>query len=518
MHHYAHQNARLSERKLPWLATTALALCIALAGCKAGPDYHKPNEPLPIGWKQIGDSPKPAEHKEEQALDSQALAQLQWWKKFNDPVLDDLIEKGLKQNLDLQVAKGRIQEARSALRSAKSNLLPSVDAMASGLREGNQIALGKTSFPKPFNIFQTGFDASWELDLFGKNRRAIESAFALFGAEHAHADEIRVTVLAEIARTYMDIRRYQTQVSIAQDTVKSQQETLKIQQELYAAGNISETGVIPAKTRLMQQQAQELYYQNLLATSEYAMDLLLGEHPGTTHTLVGEIRPIPVADKNLVLAAPADVIANRPDVREAERNFASSVAEVGVAKARIFPDISISGFFGFLSSTTDNLVSAQNKSWNVGGNLLWPVFNYGNVVAGIETSKARKEEALATYKKSVIAALVDVESALSSYTKQEASREYMDGIVKHDSHAADIAQARYKEGVTSMADALEAQQTLYGAQSQLADAAANSAQDFVAVYKSLGGGWQELAKPQETAQKPEKQPEIPKTPAQTPKK
>ncbi|HEU5047422.1 MAG TPA: efflux transporter outer membrane subunit [Rickettsiales bacterium] len=511
------------KRSLSLLATSALALCLALPGCKVGPDYHKPNDPLPIGWKQqLGDSKPAAEHKQEPTLDKQALAQLQWWKKFNDPVLDGLIEKGLQQNLDLQIAKARIQEARAALRSAKSDLLPSVDAMASGMREGNQIAFGKTSFPKPFNIFQTGFDASWELDLFGKSRRAIESAFALFGAEHAYNDEVRVSTLAEIARTYMDIRRYQAQVAIAQQSVKAQEETLKIQKDLYAAGSIPETGVIPAQARLMQQQFQVLYYQNLLTTSEYAMDLLLAEQPGTAHGLVAEVKPIPVADKNIVLAAPAEVIANRPDVREAERKFASSVAEIGVAKAQLFPNISISGFFGFLSTTTDKLVSAPNKSWNVGGNLLWPVFNYGHVVTGIETAKAQKNEALATYKKSVIAALVDVESTLSAYTKQEASREYMDGIVKQDAHAADIAQAKYKDGVTSMAEPLEAQQTLYSAQSQLADATANSAQDFIAVYKSLGGGWQEPpkepAKPQESTQKQEKQPETLKTPAPAPKK
>lgn len=474
------------------LSFAAMLICVLITGCKVGPDYHKPKESLPVGWKQAAPGNKaqarePAREKEK--LDKKALAEQQLWKNFNDPVLDSLISKGLAQNLDLKIAETRITEARSALQYAKVDLLPTVNIGASGIREGNQFALGKTSFPKPFNIFQTGFDASWEIDLFGRSRRTLESVFALFKSTTASRDDARVSLLAEIARTYMDIRRYQAQIIIEDKIVKARQHTLKIKQELFTAGSTPETDLIPAQTQLMQSQSQALYYQNMLATTEYAMDLLLAENPGSTHDIIAAVKPVPVADRNLVLAAPAEVIENRPDVRAAESRFAASVARIGVEKAKLFPDISISGFFGFLSANTDDLVSAPNKSWNIGGNILWPILNYGRISANINAANARENEALIEYKKAVISALVDVESALSSYNKQEANRDLMDKIVAKNKHAEDIANMRYKSGVAAFSDVLDAQKTLLAAQSQSVDATAYSAQALIAVYKSLGGGW-----------------------------
>ncbi len=465
----------------------SLLACVLLTACKIGPDYTVPKaKNLPESWREA----KSADGKPLYALlDEKSLAEAMWWKSFNDPVLDDIIVKGVSQNFDLKIANARISEARAQLASVKSDLLPQVNIAGSAEREANEVVFPGFSVPKPFDIFQTGFDASWELDVFGGNRRALESARALFGAARATRDDVRISVLAEIARNYINVRRYQAQEAITGNIVKANQEALKITKDLFGVGSAIESDVINAENQLSQAQAQALTYQSLLAASEYALDLLLGEHPGATHALVTPVKPIPVADKQFVLNAPATVIANRPDIRIAERNLAASTSEIGVAKSKLFPDISIAGFFGFLSTSSGTLLTAQSKAWNINGNVTWPILNYGKISAGIHYSEAQQQEALETYKKSVTAALVDVETSLSSYNKQEENRTLADKIVSNQTHAEAIANQRYKTGVTSLMEALAAQKNLYAAQLQQADATAFTSQDFVAVYKSLGGGW-----------------------------
>jgi len=486
---FATRDSRLAIR----LAT--VFSCLVLASCEVGPDYQKPNMSLPIGWKEFK---KPDESGKEAANEA---IQAEWWKHFNDPVLDGIITHALAQNFDLKIAEARIAEARAAVTSSRADLVPIVSAAGSGTREANEVAFGAETFPKPFNIFQAGFDASWELDLFGGHKRALESSSALFSAAKATRDDIKVSLLAEAARDYMNVRKLQTQVTISENLVASEESNQKIQQELFNAGSVPETNAIIARTTLLQAKSQLLNYQNILVASEYALDLLLGEKPGYVKALVADVKPIDVADKNIVLQAPAEVIANRPDVRAAERRLASSTAEIGVAKAKLFPDVSLSGFFGLFSPNSDTLLQAGSKSWNVGGNITWPILNYGKLSAGVVAEKAQHEEALATYKKSIIAALVDVESSVSSYNKQEENRALMDKTVAENKHSVDIADMRYKDGDTSLIEVISAKRTLYAAQIQSAEATAGSAQGFISVYKSLGGGWKTPKKPEQTAKK-----------------
>lgn len=479
-------------------------MCVSiLAGCKVGPDYHPPKNDIPNAWHEVKPMTATAEAKPEEQkpaeLDKKALAELEWWKQFNDPVLDAIIEKGLQQNYDLKIAKARIAQARAQLSQARSALLPDVDIIATGEREANEIAFGSTTIPKPFNIFQTGFDATWELDVFGGNRRIMEAVGALFGASKADMAEARVSVLAEIARTYINIRQYQAQVAAAQDTVHEEEDNLKIRQELFHAGSTSESDAIAARTSSMQAKSQLLNYQSLLAASEYNLDLLLGENPGASHELVAEVKPVPVADKEIVLAAPADVIANRPDIRAAERRLAADNAKIGAQTAKLFPEISLGGFFGFFSPKADNLLNAQSKAWNVNGGLNWPILNYNEINAGIHLAKAQRQEALEIYKKSVTAALVDVETSLSNYNKQEETRTLADKTVAETQHALDIANMRYKSGLDALTEVLGVQKTFYASKMQAAAVTAGSAQDFIAVYKSLGGGWQPQKKTDQQA-------------------
>lgn len=465
----------------------AFILCLTLTSCKLGPDYHTPDMLLPSHWIEGKTSGN-----------KNATLQQDWWKQFHDPVLDGLIDRALTQNLDLKIAEARIAEARAVVQANRADLFPVGDLKATGTREANEVALGNLSFPKPFNLFQTGFDASWEADLFGGNKRAVESSVALLKAGEATRDDAQVSLLAEVARDYMTIRKLQAQIVVAKAQAESEQTNVKIQQELFTTGNTAETDTIGARTLLLQSQSQLLSYQNTLIVSEYALDLLLGEKPGYVKTVVADIKPVDVADRNILLQAPAEVIANRPDIRVADRQLAASTAEIGIAKAKLFPDISLSGFLGFLNTNSDSLLQANSKSWNIGGNIIWPVLNFGRLTAGITQAKAQGDEALLAYKKAVLAALADVESSVASYGKAEDTRLLLDKAVAENLHGLAIADMRYKAGVTSFADVIVARRALYTAQIQAADATATSADGFIAVYKSLGGGWK-MAEPAKQA-------------------
>lgn len=457
-------------------------MIILLASCKVGPDYHPPSADTPKSWLSAKLQPD---------SDKKTEIEKGWWKHFNDPVLDELIDKGIAGNFDLKIAGARIEEARATREYAKEDLLPTADVKADGNRQANRIAFGNTPFDlaKPFNTFEAGFDASWELDLFGGKRRALEADTALFTAEIYSRDDARVQMLAEIARVYVDIRRYQAEIAIADDTVKSAEETVKITNERFENGSTSKLDFLQATTELMQVKSQAIAYQNLLAQSEYQLDLLLGKNPGEAHKIVSAVKPIPTGDDKLVIAAPAEVIAKRPDVRVAERKLAASTAKHGVAIAKLYPDISLSGFIGTLNTNSDKLLSATSKSWDFGGTLLWPILDYGRLSANIKAAKAEEKEALITYQKAVINALIDVERSLTAYNKENENSELVEKAVAENQNTVDIAKQRYNAGITSFTDVLDAERNLYTAQTKLADSNANKAQDFIAVYKSLGGGW-----------------------------
>jgi NodT family efflux transporter outer membrane factor (OMF) lipoprotein len=256
-------------------------------------------------------------------------------------------------------------------------------------------------------------------------------------------------------------------------------------------------------------QAQLPYFTNLLLQAELSMDVLTAEKPGATEALITAEAPIPVAEKLPVLAAPTSVIANRPDVRAAERKLASATAEQGVAVAQFFPDVSLSGFLGLLNTDLGQLLRTGSKSWDLGGNVMWPILNYGKLEAGKHAADARQQEALGEYRKAVLVALSDVQRSATAYTKEEDHRAALQEAVDADRHAVKIARERYKAGLSAFLEVLDAERTLYTAQAQAATSSAMTSENLIAVYKSLGGGWQE---PKPEAKKPEeKAPEKPVT-------
>ncbi|MDE1900370.1 MAG: efflux transporter outer membrane subunit [Alphaproteobacteria bacterium] len=474
-----------SSRSLKLKQTsTALLLVLSLAACEVGPDYAPPPETTPVGWNaNASDAP-------------QGQIDQTWWDHFHDPVLTKLIARATTGNFDIKIAEARIAQARAGVSSAAAALLPQGDVKGTATREANQIAMpggSANSFApllhKPFNIYETGFDASWELDLFGGNRRAEEAATAQLQASEASRADVMVSLRAEVARTYVQIRQYQTQIALARKTVAADAKTLSLTRQRFAAGEAPRLDVTQAEAALEQARQRLPTLRNALGQAEYSLDVLLGAQPGTAHGIVATPAPIPVAGKALVLATPAAVIANRPDIRVAERKLAAATAQQGEALAKFFPDISLNGFFGALNTSTEKLITGSSESWMAGGSVLWPILSYNSLSANLHNANAQQQEAMATYQKTVLSALADVEKSLTAYDEQQQFLAATKAETGKDADARRIASDRYKAGVTSLLDVLDAERTLYAAQDQQAKARSDEAQDLIALYKSLGGGW-----------------------------
>jgi outer membrane protein, multidrug efflux system len=468
-----------------------IGLGLLLSACTVGPDYRKPHTLLPKDWTS-----SQGKKKEE----DEVAIELAWWQNFHDSVLNQFIAKAARSNLDIKIAETRIAEARALRASADALLFPVGDVMASANRQANQIGFPSggpvdlSSFlKKPFNIFKTGFDASWELDLFGGHRREAESARAEFEASAISSDDVLISTLAEVARTYVDIRQYQSQLSKALETVTSDMKTIEITKQMFEVGKTAGVDVSRAETQQHQDQTQVPFYTNLLAQAEFSMDILLGEQPGAAHALVNPVSALPVSNKKLVLAAPASVIAQRPDIREAERKLASNTAQQGVAVAKFFPDISLVGFIGLFNTNAGNFLSVSSKSWSMGANVLWPILSYGSLSANLDAADAKQQEALAKYQKTIISALSDVERSFSAYIEQEKYTQSLEKTTVADLDVYEIALHRYNEGLASYLEVLDSQRRLYASQNQLTLAAAQTSRNLITVYKSLGGGWKPAA-------------------------
>lgn len=485
----------------------ALLGCLLLLGCEVGPDYHLPRLLLPEHWlTKAPAKPDPAALKK-------AELDREWWKNFDDPVLEKLIAMAAHGNFDLKIAETRIAEARANRAQAQAGLMPTVKADGSALRQANRIAFpGEGSGPSPFNVkapfntFQAGFDASWELDLFGGARRKREEESARLDAAIDTAEDTRIRLMAEVARSYIDIRHDQAQLHVIAETADADRKTVRLTQELFKTGTTAHVDAVRADAELAATEADVHKWKNQLAQSEFGLDLLLGANPGTTHGILAEAAPkaekgkkaaktknregvIPTAAAKPVLAAPAAVIANRPDLRAAERSLAAATAEQGVATAALFPDVSLSGFLGLLNVEAGKFVSLRSQSWSEGASITAPIFDFGRLRSQLKLAKEEQKEALLSYEKSVIGALSDVESSLSAYTQEDAHRHALRRVVDDDRRAASVALERYKQGMTNFLEVLDAQRSLYTAQSQVIDSDAQTSENLVALYKSLGGGW-----------------------------
>jgi NodT family efflux transporter outer membrane factor (OMF) lipoprotein len=462
-----------------WAKVGCLAVVIGLVGCTVGPDYRKPVPVTPARW-QAG--------KEQAAdltpIDPEVLKT--WWKSFGDSVLDRLMDQALTGNLDLKLALARIDQARAQRRGTRAELFPSVDAMAGAQRTENPfpgLAPGIR-----YNLFELGFDALWEIDLFGRQRRRLEAATAdLEAAKEEYAQSL-VTLTSDLARAYIEYRSLQNQLRITHWNLETQRHTLKLTERLFEEGVGTRHDLVRARAQTETTAAQIPALEAELTAALRQLEVLMGKRPGALKYELEAPRAVPMAPGRAILASPAEVIRHRPDLRAAERRLASATAMQGAAIAELFPRISLSAFLGLRNTDVENLFKSAAFSYSAGASLLQPLVNFGRIRAGIDLAEAQQREAYVAFEKAVLEALRETETALTRYLKEEARRQTLARAVEDQRESVRLSQLRYQEGVISFLDVLEAQRALYLADMELARSEAKASTELIAVYKALGGG------------------------------
>ena len=459
---------------------SALASALLLAGCiTVGPDYKHPVE-KPVTLQGV-----------DAAQQSPINFQANWWAQFHDTTLDALITRAAKNSPDLKIALARLNQSRALLGTARSQQLPDIEAQTSYSRSREQQP-GFTTGRETITNYQAGFDASWELDLFGGVRRSVEAARADSQAGEASLQDAQVTLFAEVARHYFDLRGTQLRLDVARRDIDNQRDSLKLIKSRADVGTGSDQDVASARARLAAVEAQLPVLETQAQADTFRLAVLLGERPGELDIDLSPKTFHPI-NTSLPIGNAGDVLARRPDIRVAERELAAANARIGVAKADWFPHISLGGFVGFLAGRSNDFGGAESRAWSVAPSISWAGLNVQRVRSGVKASEARADEAKANYERTVLGALEDVDNALVGYNQQRVRVQKLDEQATQSTRAAELARIRYEAGATDYLELLDAQRTQLSAEDQLAEAEAGINLQAIALYKALGGGWQACA-------------------------
>ena len=457
-----------------------------LAGCAVGPNYEPPKISTQSQWTSPlngGETNSPV-----------ALAQ--WWKSFGDTNLDLYIATAIQSNLILRVAEARVREARAQKGIVSANLWPSLSGNGSYSRNHRSVHTFPNSFPSlhgvpvDYNLYEANFDAVWELDVFGGTRRAVEAASAQIGAAEYGQRDVLVSVLAEVARYYISARAYQQRLAIARDNIRVEQDVLDLTSNRFESGLNGNLDVQQAKAVLTATEAQVPSLQTGFDESVYSLAVLLGQPPGALVEEMSVTNRIPLTPPLVPVGLPSDLLLRRPDVQKAERDLAAATAQIGVAKADLFPKFSLTGLAGFQSVSSDNWFDYASRYWSAGPTMQWELFEAGSIVANIHVQNARQEEALNTYQQTVLVALKDTENALTAYAREQVRRESLTQSVAANEQALEVSTQLYKSGLTDFVRVLDSETSLYTAQDAQVQSDQTVSLDLVQLYKALGGGWQ----------------------------
>ena len=458
-------------------------LLLLLSGCMAvGPDYHPPVVEETGSWHApMGDGLK------ERPADSELLAG--WWNTLDDSLLTNFIQRAFTGNLDLKQARARVRQARAALGIADAGRLPDLktDANAMRSRSSDDSGMGMEQ-----DLFQVGFDAAWELDIFGGIRRSVEAAEADLAAGSEALNHVRITLAGEVARNYVEVRSFQKRLAIAGANLAAQQESVDMVRDQFQAGLTGALALEQARYNLSTTRSTIPTLRIGLARAQNRLAVLLGEYPGALEVQLTPPKPIPVPPLEIAVGIPADLLRRRPDVRQAERELAARSARIGVATSQLYPKLTLTGSIGLEALSGSNLFNRGSATYGAGPAFSWNLFNGGAIRRNIDVETARREEALIHYKASILQALEEVENALTAYAREQLRRESLEEGAVAAGRAVDIARDQYRAGLTDFQNVLEAQRSLFGLQDQLAQSREAVTQDLVSLYKALGGGWTPL--------------------------
>lgn len=454
---------------------TALAVGLLVTGCASGENYSMPVFDLPGLWHASETKALPAQVAE--TSEKPAEKSQPWWSSFHDDDLSALVEKALANNQNRKIAEARILEARASRQSAASALYPQVGISVTANR-GNNRGLPTV---KPISLYQTGFDASYEADLFGGNQRRVEAADASVQATEAAYQDVSLALTAEVAREYTGYRQLQHLLDLTRKTAKAQQKLYDLARTKEAGGIVSGFDMTQSETLLKITNARIPEIERQLAASANRLSILLCETPGALDDRLKEMKPVPAAESMVALDAPAEIIARRPDIQNAERNLATATALTGAAISEMYPKITLSVLFGIQNTS----LSGGGGIWSLGSSLFAPLLNFGRIEGQIKASEARQTQAFHAYKQTVLEALGEVETALSNINKENQTRLALKEAADSAAKTVSASRTRYQSGISDFTEVLQSEQQLYEIRSKLVASEAKVSQYMIALYKAL---------------------------------
>ncbi len=467
------------------VSTFGFLMLMLLSGCAVGPDYRRPEFPVPSHYRETLT----------QSLASQSSSLANWWQNFRDPPLDRLMAKALRSNRDLRIAETRVREARALHNVASAGFWPTVDASATytRLRTSSNgptgLALTRGLLPVETDLYQAALDATWELDIFGGTRRAVEAAEAEIGASEEDRRDVLVTLLGEVGLNYIELRGLQKEHALTRGNLDAQEQTLALTRDRLQAGLATDLDVARAQAQAATTAAQIPPLESAIKHAVHRLSVLVGESPGT---LIGrwlEAAPIPATPAEVPVGLPSELLRRRPDIRRAERELAAATARIGIATADLFPRFSLTGALGLQSVAASDFFTGGSRFFSLGPAIRWPIFNAGRIRQNIKVQNLRQEQALLAYEQAVLIALEEVENALIAYRQAQLRLHELTEAEKAQQRAVVLAHDRYRSGLVDFLDVLEAERSLYTSQAHLAQGERAMSQNLVRLYKALGGGW-----------------------------
>ncbi|MBZ9995898.1 efflux transporter outer membrane subunit [Mesorhizobium sp. BH1-1-4] len=447
-----------------------------LAGCVVGPDYRTPILPMPANWS----GQKPPKSVQPARLS-------QWWRRLRDPQLDTLVEEAVAGNLDVATARAKIREARASYRQSAGTLLPSADGSGSVTR--NKSAATTSGTDSIYSQYQSGFDASWELDLFGANRRGVEAARYDVDASEQELRSTLLTLVGDVASYYAQARGYQARIALARRSAASQRQTAELTRTMAQAGTATAADVAKAMGQASSTEASVPTLEASYAEAVHRLSVLTGRPPAALSERLKRSAPIPAPRLPIPTGIPADILLSRPDVLMAERQYAQYTAKVGQAEAARYPTVSLTGDISTTAYKLGDLGKNSSIGWSFGPTLSVPLFNAGQLKAAVEVAQAQRDQYFIAYRSSVLTALEDVENALVSLAQERIRIGKLASSAKSYGDAARLEGTLYKAGETSLLDVLDAQRSLYSAEDSLLQSRVLLATNYIALNKALGGGW-----------------------------
>jgi NodT family efflux transporter outer membrane factor (OMF) lipoprotein len=469
-----------------------------LAGCTVGPDYHRPDLKTPDQYASVGQNGAPLSQPANQAVDV-----ARWWQQFHDPELESLIERALNANLDLLTAASRVREAREQEIVTGAAELPTVNAAGDTiqLHSGNNPLQSLTGGAAPtgapvhkgtnLHLYSAGFDATWELDIFGGTRRAFEAAKAGTEAAQWEMRDGEVTLTAEIAMDYLTLRSDQARLVLLQQQQQSQQGTLELVAARARTGFVTELDVNQQRTLLASTIAEQPQLVAEIAAMRHAIAILLGQQPEALDGELGAIQPLPPVPPTLPVGLPSDLLRDRPDVREAERKLAQATANVGVAVADLYPKFDLIAALSVAAPSLGALFNSSSLSEAGIGTITWPIFNAGKTEANIGAKTEEENQAYYAYQKAVLGAVGNAEDALTRYATDQQRVVALGQAVTTAANSTQLAVQQYRAGFTNYTSVLQSQSQELTSRDTLAQAQGQLTGDLVSLFKALGGGWRD---------------------------